>query len=186
MYTGTEALRAFIDNREAGLCSNCLMLIRRDIIQSNRLRYIDGIIYEDNLFYLELMLSAARVAVWNEPLYYRRIRAGSTTQTKQYLRKWQSFIKTIIAADEFVDSYVIEDLDTAGWYVIAYHNAMLHAWYYLSDEEKNSNIVRENMDLVRPIVMKYRHCGNLRHRLPTELYLLNKGLYRLVLNIISR
>lgn len=88
---GSEVLRKTLDNDDNVI--NCtLMLIRRDIIVNNGIKFTEGIIAEDNLFRLELLLNSNRVEILNEPLYLYRIRENSVTNSNQYFKLWYSFI----------------------------------------------------------------------------------------------
>ncbi len=57
--------------------SVALSLTNREYIESIKLRFIPGIIYEDNSFTFEKMIKADRVAYIDKALYNRRVRAGS-------------------------------------------------------------------------------------------------------------
>ena len=61
----------------------------------NDIRFPEGLIFEDNPFFIEMMFKAKRVYFHDEYLYYRRIRQDSITQSK-----------TI----KFADSLIIHDL----------------------------------------------------------------------------
>lgn len=54
-----------------------LQMIRRDFLLQSDVRYIPGIVQEDNAFTAEVMLHAQRVCHVNKPLYIRRVRSGS-------------------------------------------------------------------------------------------------------------
>lgn len=54
-----------------------LQMIRRDFLLQSDVRYIPGIVQEDNAFTAEIMLHAQRVCHVNKPLYIRRVRSGS-------------------------------------------------------------------------------------------------------------
>lgn len=92
VYTGADAMHRFMEYSD-GYVSNCLILIRRDIIQDNHLRYVEGIIHEDNLFHFQVMLLSQRVAVLNEPLYCRRYRNDSITTTLNYKKRLSALQK---------------------------------------------------------------------------------------------
>lgn len=54
-----------------------LQMIRRNFLLQCKVRYIPGIVQEDNAFTAEIMLHAQRVCHVNKPLYIRRVRPGS-------------------------------------------------------------------------------------------------------------
>lgn len=55
-------------------------LLKRDLIHS--IRFPEGYIFEDNLFFAEAMLKAKRVSFYDEYFYYRRFRDNSIITTK--------------------------------------------------------------------------------------------------------
>ena len=67
-------------------CSVCMRFIRRQVIEDNNLRFLEGIIHEDELFSPILLACAERAAFLNEPLYLRRMRQASSITTKRGLR----------------------------------------------------------------------------------------------------
>ena len=69
--------------------SACLMGLRRDFMESRKLRFREGILHEDNIFVLEVILAAERVAHVPIRPYLRRVRNGSimtSPLTLQHLR----------------------------------------------------------------------------------------------------
>ncbi|MCD7782251.1 MAG: glycosyltransferase, partial [Methanosphaera sp.] len=55
-------------------------LYKRSLIEENNIRFIEGVIYEDNVFCNEIFLKADRVSLVDKYLYNRRIRPDSTMQ----------------------------------------------------------------------------------------------------------
>ena len=60
----------------------CMYISRRSFLEENHLIFPQGIIYEDNLFTIELMVLASRVMHINDEFYRRRVRRGSLTINK--------------------------------------------------------------------------------------------------------
>ena len=60
----------------------CMYISRRSFLEENHLIFPQGIIYEDNLFTIELMVLASRVMHVNDEFYRRRVRRGSLTINK--------------------------------------------------------------------------------------------------------
>lgn len=61
--------------------SVCLYMTRFDCLRKPPLKFKDGIAHEDNLFTLQLLLRADRVAALGGPLYAGRARQGSITRS---------------------------------------------------------------------------------------------------------
>ena len=60
----------------------CCQLIRRGFLLDSGVRFIPGIVQEDNAFTVELLLHAQRVSHENRPFYIRRVRPESIMTTK--------------------------------------------------------------------------------------------------------
>jgi glycosyltransferase involved in cell wall biosynthesis len=98
VMTGMEMfVRMRVDG--AYTVSPCLQLIRNDYLSGVGVHFREGIIYEDNIFTLKLMLQAARVSHEKVILFGRRIREGSTV-TKS--RGYQDFYGYFICWAEMV------------------------------------------------------------------------------------
>ncbi|MBR6101080.1 MAG: glycosyltransferase [Ruminococcus sp.] len=73
---GATVLGAHLKNREYYSCAY-LYLMRKGFLDKTGLRFLKGIIHEDELFTVTLFIRAERAAYLNEALYIRRLRAGS-------------------------------------------------------------------------------------------------------------
>lgn len=80
VVSGTELLEIFQRNNEYRV-SPCLQFIRKTLLVENNISFYEGIIYEDNLFALEIILSAKRVSHRRKSFFHRRIRSNSSTIT---------------------------------------------------------------------------------------------------------
>lgn len=77
--SGEELVRKIIGNRDL-YNPNCgMMFIKSTLFANKNLHFKSRIIYEDNLFYPNLMHMAGKCAVMNEPLHYRRFSNNSVT-----------------------------------------------------------------------------------------------------------
>lgn len=74
--TGTQVFRDLTERKECR-SSPCLQFVRREHLERHNIRFLDGIIHEDNLFTFLNIMQAERVALVNEPYYIRRVREGS-------------------------------------------------------------------------------------------------------------
>jgi glycosyltransferase involved in cell wall biosynthesis len=118
IYTGSRLFREMIQYGDSRLIHCGWMLIRRNLIEENHLRFVEGIIHEDYLFQWGLMAVCRKVMVMNEPLYYYRVRPGSTiTDKRNYWRKWKGLVVCAKKADEYLDAHTELKLDNMQWYV---------------------------------------------------------------------
>lgn len=75
--------------------SVCLMLIKKDVLDKNCIRFYDGIIHEDELYCVQLFLACEQVIVVNSILYKRRYRPNSTMTVSYSVRHFRGY-KTVI------------------------------------------------------------------------------------------
>lgn len=78
--TGSELLAAFCRHHDYTV-SPCLVLSRRAFLESEHVRFAEGVIHEDNVFMLQAILAAKRVSHRRRQAYIRYVHAG-TTMTK--------------------------------------------------------------------------------------------------------
>lgn len=79
--TGTE-LFTFFEDRGQFFPHGALRAVSRKLIEDGSIRFPEGIIHEDLLFTFQTLVRSQRSSFLNEPLYRRRIRAGSTMASK--------------------------------------------------------------------------------------------------------
>lgn len=73
---------------------------RREFLLNRRIRFVENLIYEDELFTLQALLSAHRTAHLYEPLYLYRIRNGSITCSSPSLPKLASLLRILLEEAE--------------------------------------------------------------------------------------
>ncbi len=82
------------------IISACWVMVSKDLIDRNHIRFIEGIQYEDHWYNFLALLYAERAIVVNIPLYRRRIRTGSIMTENNYEKKFQGMFSTLIKLDE--------------------------------------------------------------------------------------
>ena len=60
------------------IVSPCLMMLKKEFLIKNNIEFPIGMFYEDNVFFIKILLSAKIIRYMPEKLYYRRYRQGST------------------------------------------------------------------------------------------------------------
>ncbi|MDD7369153.1 MAG: glycosyltransferase family 2 protein [Berryella intestinalis] len=115
-------------------------LFRRDFIEENGLRYIEGRIYEDVSFCVESLVRAERIALLSDHLYYyRRDVAGSITQNEGASRRhkedflfMQAFAQRCYAQARVGD----EVWRNYAWYFVEYalmHQRQIHDYAFFRE-----------------------------------------------------
>lgn len=171
---GTEFFSLAIENDDY-YPSCCLIIIRREIIEDNNLCFVEGIIHEDNLFNFELTVLCKRIAVLNEPLYYRRYRAESIIHQKNWMNKIRSMCISAELADDFIKSHPSIKGNICDWMIEFLVISMLNYWELMSRKDQDSKESREYFNRVKPLIDKY--LGGRWKRL--KLFYISHHLYRL-------
>jgi hypothetical protein len=111
IMTGKQLLyKSFRNNY---IVSPCVGIYKREFLESSSISFPEGIYYEDNVYSLDVLLSADNVFCIPDKLYIRRIREGSTITSKASLKKYGDIIKIqllqwkLICDKEIVSSNVI-------------------------------------------------------------------------------
>jgi hypothetical protein len=77
----------------------CFHCIRRDFLVNSRIRFLEGVYFEDNLFTRELYLKTKKLFVINIPVILHRQRLGSIMNSNWSKQKTSSMLKVISAID---------------------------------------------------------------------------------------
>ena len=117
----------------------CMQLAKTELIRNNNIHFYDGIVHEDNLYTLEVLLHSRRCMAIPEQFYLRRIRENSTmTETVSvanfigYLICYTETLKLMdkfdLTAPQYEAVYTIQD--TFIYHVRKYYDA-------ISGDERN-------------------------------------------------
>lgn len=98
---GEELLCELLENKDFHSAVP-LCFMRKDILEKNKLDFVDGIVYEDMIFTYKLCMSSAVVAHCFESLYHRRYRESSIMTSKKNKRYFDSVCR--VYADVLVFS----------------------------------------------------------------------------------
>lgn len=163
---GAKILGSHLKNEDLLACA-CLNMYSRDLIEQNGLRF-KNIMHEDQLFTPIAYVRAERIAQVKEPLYIRRLRAGSIMSFKDTAR-------SIFGMSECVKSFIAEfELYPAGSLerkamllcIDVHTNLLMHKFALLNRSEKKAAIpsVKKVSEYMRG--MNYK--GSLKVRLKLE------------------
>lgn len=136
--TGCE-LFAFFEERGQFFPQGALRMVRRDLVEEHCIRFREGIIHEDVLFTFQTLAESKRSSFLNEPVYRRRIRAGSTmTSPKRTIANVRGHFECVQEMDRWLHEHV-EELDERFVRAVAHRMAdyrLLAArdWYHDIDE----------------------------------------------------
>ena len=172
VLSGMEFYQRAIENRDY-YPSCCLIFTKRSVIENNHLRFLRGILHEDNLFNFQLTTLCDRVAVLNKPLYYRRYRAGSITQEQNWIDKYKAMCISAEITDKFIDTHPQLKGDIGNWQVLFFLSMMMNNWERMTIEEQESQESRAYLERVRRLVYKYGGSNSMK------LFYISRPLYRM-------
>lgn len=89
--------------------SACLMMIKREWLIKQNIRFYDGILYEDSIFSIQCMMKAQRVFHINRKYYIYRIREKSTMTSDPF--RAENLYGRVIGLQHFLDIYIRERLE---------------------------------------------------------------------------
>lgn len=75
-----------------------LMLVRRDLIERNAIRFEEGAVHKDDIFTIDVALRARRAARIPDHLYFRRMREGSLMTTSHPLADFLNYVHNALWA----------------------------------------------------------------------------------------
>lgn len=98
--TGSQLFTEWI--KDGGFRPNGnIQMIRRDFLLQSGVKFIPGIVQEDNAFTAEVMLHAQRVCHENKPLYIRRLRPGSIMTKPQAFSNAYGYFRCAMAMEKY-------------------------------------------------------------------------------------
>lgn len=171
---GSDALSLFL-NCSDYIPSCCLLLAKRKTVKNHCLRFCEGIIHEDNLFHFQLMAISERVSVWNQPLYFRRVRKGSITAKINWAYRLHSWCVILEETDAFVQKHTEISKSVSDGYIRFFIRQVFDCWAYLPPEAQRASENKMKVNEVKPLIKKYHYAG----RRDIWLYYLNPGLYKI-------
>ena len=165
--------------------SCCLIFSRREVIDNNNLRFQEGIIHEDNLFHFELLTLSKKVAVVNQPLYYRRYRSGSITQKINWVNIIRSMCISCEEGDIFIETHPDIDDAASKWQESFFINTMFNCWDKIEKKQQFSEEIGNYFTRIYPAIVKYQNGGSISVR----LFYISKYVYKIskrVLRLVKR
>ncbi len=108
VWRGTDYLLPAI-RRGAFRFSPCTQLIRRQFLIDQGIRFPELATGEDVAFSVKVALRAQRVVYTRRQLFYRRLRAGSTTTSTNSIQVLRDALANFVALGELADDFVTNE-----------------------------------------------------------------------------
>lgn len=155
---GREMLRKLLLNEEYRTAVP-IMLFRTDYLRKNELRFLEGIIHEDELFTFLVYNADGRVAHCHKTLYARRIRPASIMTSSGIMRRYDSMMRIY---------YVLSDMfregksggDVGAMYLVRTAKSVLGKYNLLPKTEQEK--VASRHQAFKRDVMSHRGFGDMK------------------------
>lgn len=116
------------NNGHIASCTAVTWLYNRDFLLENRLRFLEGIVHEDIIFWFQCCLCAKRVMVLEKELYFYRRNTGSITTSWHNNRAKSLFsVISLIYADWIKNSFTEEENDAIASMLRLYYTSYMRA-----------------------------------------------------------
>lgn len=91
--------------------TNCNKLVKKELLDKHDIKYhYKNIIYEDNLFWIEVYINAKRIAVLKEYMYFWRYRENLTSTTqKRDMELAKRFKEMVVLVDKFINQNIDDE-----------------------------------------------------------------------------
>lgn len=103
VMTGRDLFCRMKDDRKYR-ASPCLGMYRKSYLLDKHLTFVEGIVHEDNLFSIQSLVQAQRVAHVTDQLLIRRVREGSTVTMKKTFMHIYGYLTCMTGMYEFIQS----------------------------------------------------------------------------------
>lgn len=107
---GPRMLAVLRNNRDY-FVSPCLQIINRKFLLESGIKFIEGIIHEDNCFSFQILLKASRVFCVNDIYFYRRVRTASVMTQDENIRNLRGYFCCLVEQMNFVGQFDFDDVE---------------------------------------------------------------------------
>lgn len=158
----------------------CLGLFKKEYLDKNRIRFTEGVTYEDHEFFMKCLLSStdSRVIKKNKLIYAYRDRDGSITKVPK-IENINDMINNINRMNLFIDSLNMNgrDVKIAKVPISITFNHMISLYYRLPKKHKKGlySEIRKN---VKYNMVKYAY--NLKQHLKILIFMYFRGILDLI------
>lgn len=135
-----------------------LLFIKKDLLEQNDIRFIDGIYYEDMLFTYQVFCCSRVASQVKEAFYHRRYRKNSIMTSKKNPKHFASFKRVYEEVKSFSESLGIADEAFAKAYIVRCAFNCFNIYEKLSKDDKEKN--KEKIKAISDDILKNNAFGN--------------------------
>lgn len=103
-----ENIYSILRNANMYRCSVCIQFVKRRFLEKTGITFLHGIIHEDELYTLQLLLKAKRVSHRRAPLFIRRVRENSIMATSVSFMNCYAYFRVVIDSLKWLEQEGIE------------------------------------------------------------------------------
>lgn len=134
----------------------CCNMYRYDFLMTNNIRYGEGYIYEDHIFYTKACLCAQTVSLIHSPLYNYRLHDEATTKKRLGNRHYGGQLQATMETIE-----ILHKLGCSEYAKVAIGNHAYKSFIHIYDNKTPRNqrmiFLKGFVDLISPIIFKYEN-----------------------------
>lgn len=134
-----------------------LHVFRKEYLQKNNLRFMEGILYEDELFTFLVYHANGKVSHCHEKLYRRRVRPGSIMTAANLCRQYESAVTIYYELEKYYKEKKTKDAALLK-YMIRTSKYVLSRYQLLSDSDRIKYF--NSLNEFKKSVMKMRGYGD--------------------------
>ncbi len=173
VYTGMDLADKLVNNNDMKNCSCCMLFSKRDFLLKNNLSFLENTVYsEDSLLFIKLVSLSSRISVINIPLYYRRYRSSSSTDSINFEKKFHDNCLVLSDADNFLIKYPECSCSLIEWYLELFTYTALNCRNRISGFYHTGKTDRSLCNLIKPIIKSHNYFKSRRLFLFTHSTLL--------------
>lgn len=133
------------------------LFIRKDYLDIHDLRFLEGVIHEDELFTFQVYNADGRIAHCHEQLYARRIRPASIMTSSGTMRRYDSMLRIYLVLSEMYQNKKAAG-EAARMYMVRTAKNVLGKYNLLSESDRK-NVAMQHKKFKKD-VMSHRGFGD--------------------------
>ncbi|MDP5029948.1 glycosyltransferase family 2 protein [Paraglaciecola sp.] len=166
----TDGHQLFVDSRNSGfyIVQSCCYMYR--FKHHSGLRFIDGILHEDNYFTTMLFLTSSNIRVLQDRFFQRRIRKNSITTSSLSMRHASGYYKSVVFLADELSKKAIHSAD-----ITQFLHYMIQVGFEIERELSNGSVsFNRKFELIKKFKSVVDYKITLRILLPSVYYKLLK------------
>lgn len=161
IYKGKELFCRMVKENEF-LSGAPYHIIKRENLEKNNMRFLEGVIHEDELFGFQCYMNTDRVLVLDKPYYHYRIRENSIMRSKTIEKSFLGYLKTYDKMIDYIALYKVEK-EERKWIGKHFFErfSILFDLLCQMDQEKRA-IYQKNLDEISEKLQRYHYFFNFK------------------------